>query len=83
MKLSESIDKTVGFFYSKIRLLLLKKINGIYKSIGDLSGCKSRKYMLKAENEKVEKGNVTERRCHRLKASFTGNFLKCIRELIR
>ena len=38
---------------------------------------------IKAENGKVEKGNVTERRCHRLQASFTGNFLKCIRELIR
>lgn len=37
----------------------------------------------KAKNEKVESGNVAERRCHRLKASFAGKFLKCIRELIR
>lgn len=40
-------------------------------------------YIKKAENEKVGNGNVTERRCHRLKASLTGKFLKCIRELIR
>ena len=43
----------------------------------------SREIYIKAENEKVGKWNVAERRCHRLKASFTGNFLKCIRELIR
>ena len=39
--------------------------------------------VIKAENEKVEKGNVTEIRCQRLKASFAGIFLKCIRELIQ